>query len=533
MCRIQKRLCETHEKHKQTTLYLSREPSLKINSPFSQSVRSRNEQKTEVSFGTMATGTLLLTGSRLVFFASGYFVHVFLARYLQPRLYGVWGVILGILTVYQMILFAGPMKAVSKFTAEHADQARSIQSQGLKIQIIFAGILGVFIGISAPWISRLLKDVTLTPYIYATVFFLPVYAMYAVYLGTLNGLRAFDRQALVMTTYSILRTLGIVGLVLLGYRIYGAIGGGLIAMGIAILIARHFSTCPAADHAFEGRRIVRFAFPVSLFALALAAFLNLDIFFVKALLGSNEQVGFYTAAAVLVKVPYLLLFGLSSALFPSVARSLKDPANSEAKFYIERSLRYALLIVTPIAFVTAATSKELVSLLYTSHYLPAAEPLRILMFGYVFASLFLMASTIIMAVGKPKITMGLAFLMVGIVVVLNYTLIPRLGLSGAALATLLAGFIGTSGGLAFIFRRFGRLMNLMSPVKIVGASVAISLPSVFLDIGGVWLLIYYGILIVLYGVVLALLKEVGAEEWSVLRGVFDPRAVRERRNRSS
>ena len=441
-----------------------------------------HEQKTDIEFSTMAAGTMLLTGSRLAFFVSGYIVHVFLARYLQPQLYGVWGVILGILTVYQMLLMSGPGKAVSKFTAERADQARSIQNQGLKIQIILSGILCVLTGVSAPWVARLLKDVTLTPYIRATVFFFPVYAVYSVYLGTLNGLRAFGRQALVLTAYSLLRMIGIVVLVLLGYRVYGAIGGGWIAMFIAIFLARHFCKCPSTDYAFEGRQIIRFALPVSLFALALAAFANLDIFLLKALVGSYELVGFYTAAVVLVKIPYFLLFGLNAALFPSVAQSLRDPTSSKVKFYIKRSLRFTLLIVTPIAFLAAATSRELVSLIYTAQYISASEPLRILIFGYVFASLFLITSTIIMAGGKPKIAMGLAFLMIGLDFVLNYVLIPKFGLNGAALATSVTAFIGAFGGLAYVFRRFGRLMNPMSLVKIIGASIAISLPSVFFDV---------------------------------------------------
>jgi O-antigen/teichoic acid export membrane protein len=258
---------------------------------------------------------------------------------------------------------------------------------------------------------------------------------------------------------------------------------------------------------------------VSLFALALAAFANLDIFLLKALLGSNEQVGFYTAAVVLVKIPYLLLVGLTTALFPVVAQSLQDPTYAQTKFYIGRSLRYALLLLTPIGFLVVTTSRGLISLIYTSQYISAADPLRILIFGYVFASFFVITSTIIMAVGKPRIAMGLAFLMIGCDVVLNYALIPKFGLNGAALATSVTAFIGAFGGLAYVFRRFGRLMNPVSFVIILGVSIAISLPCVFFDVRGMWLLIYYAVVIVLYFVLLTLLKEIGGEEWSVLKGV--------------
>lgn len=127
-----------------------------------------------------------------------------------------------------------------------------------------------------------------------------------------------------------------------------------------------------------------------------------------------------------------------------------------------------------------------------------------------------------MAVGKPKIAMALAFLMIGLDVVLNYSLIPKFGLTGAALATSVTGCIGAFGGLAYVYRRFGQLMNPISLIKIVGISLAISIPCVFIDITGIWLLMQYLLLMLMYFVLLLLLKEIGSEEWFLLKRVFVP-----------
>ena len=127
-----------------------------------------------------------------------------------------------------------------------------------------------------------------------------------------------------------------------------------------------------------------------------------------------------------------------------------------------------------------------------------------------------------MAVGKQMIAMGLAFLMIGLGFILNYTLIPKFGLTGAALATSVTGLIGAFGGVAYLFRRFGQLMRPNSLIKIVGVSLAISIPCVFIDIAGIWLLMQYLLLMVLYFVLLLLLKEIGSEEWTLLKRVFVP-----------
>ena len=149
------------------------------------------------------------------------------------------------------------------------------------------------------------------------------------------------------------------------------------------------------------------------------------------------------------------------------------------------------------------------------------EPPRIFIFGYVFASLFLMTSTIRMAVGKPQIAMSLAFLMIGLDFVLNYSLIPMFGLTGAALATSMTGFAGALGGLAYVFLRFEKRLNPIFLVKTGGASICISVPCVFFHITGGWLLIYYTVMMIVYVVLEALLKEVGQDEWLMLkRAVF-------------
>ena len=77
---------------------------VKIDSLRAEEQRSGCTQLPEFSPGTFVGGTLLLKGSRLVFFTSRDLVHIFLARHLQPTMYGVWGLVLGLLTIYRMIL---------------------------------------------------------------------------------------------------------------------------------------------------------------------------------------------------------------------------------------------------------------------------------------------------------------------------------------------------------------------------------------------------------------------------------------------
>jgi len=261
--------------------------------------------------------------------------------------------------------------------------------------------------------------------------------------------------------------------------------------------------------------------------LALSAFTSLDVFLVKALLRQNEPVGFYTSAVVLAQIPYTLLvgYGINVTLLPAVAQSLSNSTNLQTKFYINRSLRYSLLLLMPLTFLVSTTSENLVSLVYTARYAAASDPLRILIFGYLFLSLFAIGTTIITAMGKPQVAMVLAFLMVGLDFGLNRALIPLCALSGAALATTLAGFIGALGALAYVFHRFRRLMSPVSFAKITGASAIISLLSLVISFPGIGLLASYTVLLALYVALLIFFKEVGPEEWLLVKQTLCCRAI--------
>jgi len=106
------------------------------------------------------------------------------------------------------------------------------------------------------------------------------------------------------------------------------------------------------------------------------------------------------------------------------------------------TLRYVLMILMPLTLLVAATSKDIINILYTEEYISASGPLSILMVGFLFLTVFSIFASVVCAEGKPKYTMALSLLLVAISLILNRILIPIYGLSGAAYATLISCLIG-------------------------------------------------------------------------------------------
>jgi O-antigen/teichoic acid export membrane protein len=483
----------------------------------------------------LAKGTIYLMSAQLIFLIGGYAIHFGLGRYLGPELYGTFGVIISLLTICRVLVESGTVGAVSKYTAERRELVVGIKNQIIKIQIIFALIIFAFLFTLASLIAGLLKDSTLTSYIRFIAFFIPISSLYAVYLGLLNGIRAFGKQAKISIIYEAIKVLAVFTLVFLGFKVWGAITGYLMASVVSLIMAYHYWISKDRKDTgvrgnFEIRKIIKFAVPVILFSLAFNLVISLDLFFVKAILGEKAQAGFYTSAAALSKVPYFIFFALSGTLFPSIAKSTSDKGSEElTKRYINQSLRYALIFLVPCAFIISATSRNLVSLVYTGRYLAAASPLSILIFGLTFLCLFIILTTVITASGKPSISLAMVLVLLVVNIVLNKTLVSIYGLIGAAMATTITGFLGVLMSGIYVYDRFHSLTNLLSLFRIVAASSIIYIIARSFSVAGIPLFAYYAGLLAIYFALLFIFREIEEEDIQVARGIFSGlRKLRER-----
>ena len=474
----------------------------------------------------LAKGTVYLMGAQLVFLISGYAIHFVLGRHLGPELYGVFGIVISLLTICRVLVESGTGQAISKYTAERRESAGAIKTQTIKTQIMFAIIVFVFLFTLAPLIADLLKDPTLTPYIRFIAFFIPVSSLYIVYFGLLNGIRAFGKQAKISVIYNAIKLVMVFALVFLGLKVYGTIAGYLVASIVSLLMARHYWISQQKDDIgtrgdFEIGKIIRFAVPVVLFSLAFNLVISLDLFFVKVILKEKAQVGFYTSAAALSKVPYFIFLALGNTLFPSIARSTSNKGSKElTKKYINQSLRYTLIFLVPCTFIISAISRDLVSLVYTDRYISAASPLSILIFGLALLSLFFILTTVITASGRPKVSLTILLVILVVNVLLNRALVPIYGLIGAALATTITGLLGVLISGAYVYIRFHTLTNPLSVLRIGASSFIIYLFARTFSVTGIPLLAYCVGLLIIYFVLLLILGEVRKDDIQVARDIF-------------
>jgi stage V sporulation protein B len=324
-----------------------------------------------------------------------------------------------------------------------------------------------------------------------------------------------------MNVQSLGKVVGVYILALMGFGLQGAVSGYVVSYALALLAAFYFSReIRQESEAFPASKLLFFAIPIVVFSGILSLLMNLDIFFVKTLVKEAQAAGYYTSALALTRAPYLVFYAFAITLLPIISQLTSSNRLQEASRYVNKSLRFLLILLVPLTFFTNALSGPIIQWVYSSRYLPAAGPLSILIFGITFLTFFSVLTAVITGSGKPKTSMALALAVLPIDFLLNLLLVPRFGLSGAAAATTLTSLAGMIAAALVVQKEFGVLLSGPSFLKVLLSSfVFIVIPRLW-PVSG-WSLIPYGLgLFGFYLLLLILLREISRDDLDLFRNLW-------------
>jgi stage V sporulation protein B len=161
------------------------------------------------------------------------------------------------------------------------------------------------------------------------------------------------------------------------------------------------------------------------------------------------QVGLYNIAVPTARLILffslsitLLLIGLTSSMY--VKKQFSALNNLINIIY-----KISLFGFLPIALIMFSFPELIITLLYSAEYVVASTALQILSINSIFILFFAINTSILNGIGKPKVNLYLVLIGGIFNVLLNFFLIPRFGINGAAFSTLL-GYI-LMAFLSFIF----------------------------------------------------------------------------------
>ncbi|MCL5282301.1 MAG: oligosaccharide flippase family protein [Planctomycetes bacterium] len=464
----------------------------------------------------MARGTIHAGGAFFVFSLTGYVIHFALARLLSARSYGEFGVVLSVAGVLQLFIMRGLPDAAARDLAQQAD-GRQVLRRALLLQTIVATVVALLVIVAAPRLAAILRggDLVMPLRFLGVLVFARSYEV--LYGHFFTGYRQFGRAATMVLINSAFRFVCVLAGVALGFGVVGALSGYAVGSVASLVYGVALFRPVGGRRATPLPQLLRFGVPIICFSLFFQLMLALDILFVKSFASDQAVVGYYTSARIIATAFAVVAIAFSATLLPSVSASDAHRDEVQTRAYITTSLRYVLMLFVPAAVVVASTSHPLLSLLFRPEYARAGNALSLLAFAWLFLQGFYILGAIINASGHsrtPLLISGVGVLIAG---VLDWFMVRRYGMEGAALATLISGATCFVVGLYSVHRIYGASIDFMSTGRIIAASGAILLVSCLVSISGVGLLPLYVVLFSGYLVILLALGEITPKDWTLVR----------------
>jgi len=162
---------------------------------------------------------------------------------------------------------------------------------------------------------------------------------------------------------------------------------------------------------------------------------RLDSYLVKFSLGATF-LGFYSVSLIAENL-WFIPMAIGMALFPEVSSSLLKDKNKDTAAVC----RHSVFLTFLGGFVFFIIAKSLIKFFFGQPFLPAVQPLWILLPGIASLSVTKTLKQYLSGTGRPQIATYSAMVTIIVCIFLNIALIPRMGISGAALATTCSYFI--------------------------------------------------------------------------------------------
>jgi O-antigen/teichoic acid export membrane protein len=223
----------------------------------------------------------------------------------------------------------------------------------------------------------------------------------------------------------------------------------------AVLFARRFGPVGVGIDRAVLKSLLPSALPLGT-AAALGVFLhNFDVVLLGLWLGSRAA-GLYGAAYRVIWIPVMLMAAYLTVLRPAFARAALV-GGTEPRSLLAGTQRVTVGLGMGMAVGGALVAEPLIVLFYGADYRPAVVPFQVLA-----ASLVLMVVSrpyrVLLATGNREWTDLRTLTVAAVVTVaLNVALIPRQGLLGAAVATVVGEAVMLAGGHAAARRLVGHV----------------------------------------------------------------------------
>jgi stage V sporulation protein B len=414
---------------------------------------------------------------------------IFVARLLGSDLYGLYGIVLVSPNLIGVFRDWGINSAMVRYAAQYRgegreSEVRSIFISGLIFEIAVGLVLSaVCFGLSGYLAINMFHRPTLAPLIQlASISILAIGIANAV-TGAFTGVEKMEHNSIMLIIQSIFKTIIMIMLVLEGQGAAGAVTGYTAAYaigaasGIMLMYTIYRKLPKPGTKKLEIKAYTKtmliYSTPLSIANIISAfqgqfyAFL-LPIFYVK----DNSAIGNFGIANTFVVLIGFFAIPITTMLFPAFSKLNPEKDKKDLANIFQFSIKYASLIVMPVASLVMCLAQPAVGTLFGNSYSSAALFLALLAVSFVFTAFGgLTTGNFILSQGKTTFNLCLTLVTAAIGLPVGYLLIMQFGVLGLIITSLTTGIPSLIIGLVWIKKHYGLIVDWKSSTKIVASSL--------------------------------------------------------------
>lgn len=373
----------------------------------------------------------------------GFFLLPIITKALGTYEYGIWAQISVTISLLSSISLMGLSMALVRFLAAEKEVDKIREAfYSIVFIVAFSGIVVSLLAfaISEPLASTFFRDPNASYFIRAAALLILLSALDSIVVFYFRIFRQTKTYAFLILFSSFGQLALTLGFLLAGFGLMGVIAAGLIIQtlifvsSISVIIAQIGFVVPKFTMSSE---YLRYGLPLT--PNSLIRWLNdsSDRYVVGIFLGMNA-VGIYSAAYAIGSLIQLFVSPIQLILFPELSSLFDEGREEEVKVYLSYSMKYFLFLAIPSVVGLSVLSRAILEIITTPEFAEGYLVIPFVALAGLAAGVFQIIINITHLVKKTQFNLYIHLLASTSNLLLNLTLIPTIGILGAAIAALVS-----------------------------------------------------------------------------------------------
>ena len=318
-------------------------------------------------------GALILFMTINLYNLINFLFHFSMGRLLGPSDYGILAVLMSMVYVYNV-----PAEAIQNIISMYTSKFNLKNENGKIKYLMLKSLRKGFIWSSIIVILMILPSLMLSEYLdinFWLIFLTNIMVIFSflvpIIRGVLQGKRQFSILGFGLIIDSVFKLGASIFLVIIGFKVFGAIAGVLIGVIIGIIFSLYFSreVLTSKEKYSSFKEIYSISIPYFISMLVVLIILSLDIILAKRFF-TAEIAGKYSVVSMIGKMVFFGTIAISKAMFPITSEKHHSNVDTSKLFIKAFTIILFLCFISSVVF--AIFPKYVIGILYGPQYIDMA-----------------------------------------------------------------------------------------------------------------------------------------------------------------